>query len=240
MHTRYAIILAAGEGKRLRPLTDTIPKCMVEVCGRSILENALTLFADRGVEKARIVIGHLASVVRERIRSTFKGMTVEFIENTDYTTTNSMYSLHLGLQGVREATWILEGDVFFDAAVLAKQVAHEVSWFVDESRKDLDGAYILFNDERRALSLDIIRDLKLATGQRGKSIGLLHLNARGTEYIKKWLEHGVSAGQMNLYYDLVVGPHFGEAYVEVVEVGGLKWFEIDNLNDLENARRLFS
>jgi L-glutamine-phosphate cytidylyltransferase len=240
MNTRYAIILAAGEGTRLRPLTDTVPKCMVEVCGRSILENALTLFADRGVENARIVTGHFASVIREQIGSSFKGMNVEFIENADYATTNSMYSLHMGLQGIQESTWILEGDVFFESAVLAKPVKHEVSWFVDASRKDLDGAYIQFNDKRRAISLNIIRDVKLLNGQCGKSIGLLHIDKRGSEHVKKWLKQGVSAGQKNLYYDLVVGPHFSEAYVEVLDVGGLKWFEVDNLTDLENARRLFS
>ncbi len=237
---KNAIILAAGEGKRLRPMTDTAPKCMVEVCGRSILENALMLFARRGVERTRIVVGHLAPVVRERIGSSFKNMKIEYIENADYATTNSMYSLHLGLQGLREATWVLEGDVFFEAAVLAKAVTQEVSWFVDAARKDLDGAYIRFDDSRRALSLDIIRDLKLLSGQCGKSIGMLHLGARGTELFKRWLEEGVKAGQTNLYYDLIVGPHFNEAHVEAVDVGGMKWFEIDNLADLENAQRMFS
>ncbi|MRR16568.1 MAG: phosphocholine cytidylyltransferase family protein [Deltaproteobacteria bacterium] len=240
MTTRYAIILAAGEGTRLRPLTETAPKCMIKVCGKSILENALNLFADKGVENVRVVIGHLASVVREQIGSPYKGMNIEFIENAEFATTNSMYSLHLGLSDLREATWILEGDVFFEPAVLAKTVRHEISWFVDALRKDLDGAYISFNDEHRAISLNIIRDLKLLTGQQGKSIGLLHLNSIGTEHFKKWLEQGVSAGQQNLYYDLIVGPHFGEASVEIVDVGGLKWFEIDNLTDLENANKLFA
>ncbi len=240
MNTRHAIILAAGEGRRLRPLTDTVPKCMVEVCGRSILENALALFGGRGVETTRIVIGHLAPVVRQRIGASFKGMKIEFVENADYATTNSMYSLHMGLQSIREATWVLEGDVFFEPAVLAKPVAKEISWFVDAARKDLDGAYIRFDDTRRALSLDIIRDLKLLSGQRGKSIGLLHLDGRGAVHVQRWLEQGVAAGQTNLYYDLIVGPHFHEASVEVVDVGGLKWFEIDNLADLENARRLFA
>ena len=240
MTTRNAIILAAGEGKRLRPLTETAPKCMVKVCGVSILENALNNFADKGVENVRVVIGHLASVVREQIGFIYKGMKIKFIENVDFAITNSMYSLYLGLTDLHEATWILEGDVFFEPAVLTKTVRHEISWFVDALRKDLDGAYISFNDEHRATSLDIIRDLKLLTGQRGKSIGLLHLDARGTAHFKKWLEQGVSTGQKNLYYDLIVGPHFCEAAVEIVDVGGLKWFEIDNLDDLENANKLFS
>ncbi len=240
MRTRYAIILGAGEGSRLKPLTENIPKCMVEVCGRSILRNALSLFAEKGVETTRIVVGHLASVLREHFGSSFKAMKIEYIENVEYSSTNSMYSLYLGLQGIQESTWLLEGDVFFEPSILEKPVKHDISWFVDTFRKDLDGAYLKYDDQGRAVSLDIIRDLKLLKNQSGKSIGLLHLDSNGVEYFKRWLEQGVADGRKNLYYDLIVGPHFSEAYIEIIDVGGLKWFEIDNLSDLENAQVLFS
>lgn len=239
MNTRYAIILAAGEGRRLRPFTDRMPKCMAEVCGRSILENALNLFADNGVQVTRIVVGHLAGVIRDRIGVSYRGMRIEYVENVEFANTNSMYSLYLGLQNVQEPAWLLEGDVFFEPGILALPVEKDISWFVDAFRKDLDGAYIRFDENKRALSLDIIRDLSLISGALGKSIGLLHLNDSGVVHFKRWLEHGVAEGQKNLYYDLVVGPHFAETHVEVVDVGGLKWFEIDTNTDLENARKLF-
>jgi L-glutamine-phosphate cytidylyltransferase len=239
MSTRYAIILVAGEGKRMRPFTDTKPKCMVEICNKSILINALDLFEKNGVEIVRIVIGHLGSIVKNQIGKSFKGMKIEYIENDDYAKTNSMYSLYLGLQGLQEASWVLEGDVFFEKEVLTKPLCREVSWFVDASRKDLDGAYILYNDERRAMSLDIIRDVKLISNQCGKSIGMLHLSSIGVEHFKKWLKQGVDANQTNLYYDLIVRSHFIEVFVEIVDVSGLKWFEIDNMTDLESARQLF-
>ncbi len=240
MATRCAIILAAGEGSRLKPLTETIPKCMVEVCGRSIMENALLLFAEKGVKTTRIVVGHLASVLRKHFGSSLKGMKIEYIENIEYSATNSMYSLHLGLQHLQESAWILEGDVFFEPSILERTFHHEISWFVDTFRKDLDGAYLRYNDQGRAISLDIIRNLKLLKNQCGKSIGLLHLDSNGVEYFKRWLEQGIVAGQKNLYYDLIVSPHFSEAYIEIIDIGGLKWFEIDNLSDLENAQVLFS
>jgi len=159
---------------------------MVEVCGRSILENALALFAGKGVQTTRIVIGHMGSVVRERIGTTFNGMKIEFVENAEYGSTNSMYSLYLGLKGLNEATWVLEGDVFFDAGILAAPTAHEISWFIDGLRKDLDGAYVRFDDNRRAISLDIIRDVNLVSGQSGKSIGLLHMGKRGVGRFRQW------------------------------------------------------
>jgi len=240
MKTQYAVILVAGEGKRLKPFTDSAPKCMVEVHGISILENALSLFAQNGVTTSRIVVGHLSSVIRQYFGLSFKNMNIEYIENNIYESTNSMYSLYLGLQGIHEPTWVLEGDVFFEYAVLTNPVREDIAWFVDAKRKDLDGAYIMFDDQNRALSLEIIRDLKNLPNQCGKSIGLLHLNPKGLDYFRKWLQQGVNVHQEKLYYDLVVGPHFCEAKIEIVDVGGQKWFEIDTYADMENAQKLFS
>lgn len=240
MKTRYAVILVAGEGKRLKPFTDSAPKCMVEINGISILENTLSLFAENGVTTARIVVGHLSSIIRDHFGFSFNNMNIEYIENNTYESTNSMYSLYLGLQGIQESTWVLEGDVFFEHAVLTNPVHQDISWFVDAKRKDLDGAYIMFDHQKKALSLEIIRDIRNLSGQCGKSIGLLHLNPKGLEYFQKWLQQGINAHQENLYYDLIVGPHFYEADIEVVDVGGQKWFEIDNYADLENAKKMFS
>lgn len=238
--TRRAVILAAGEGKRLRPLTDRIPKCLVEVAGRSILENALRLLARGGVATTRIVVGHLASVVRERIGTSFDGMAIDYVENPAYAATNSMYSLHLGLDRISEATWVLEGDVYFGSGILDLPTTRPISWFVDAARKDLDGAYVRFDDTGRASALEIVRDLTRLSGQCGKSIGLLQLQPSGVAQVKRWLADGVAAGQANLYYDLIFGMRFPDADVGIVDVGGKKWFEIDNQSDLESATRMFS
>lgn len=240
MQTQHAIVLVAGEGKRLRPFTDCNPKCFASVCGRRILENALDAFAANGCERVRIVVGHFADLVRKTITNRFAGMVIEYVHNADYATTNSMYSLAMGLDGLDEPTWVLEGDVFLEQSILALPAPPDIAWFVDSSLRSLDGAFIESDPSGRARSLKIIRDLSLLQSNQAKSVGMLKLTRNGLQKMQSWLRQGIEAGQQNLYYDLIIGSHMTDCEIHTVDVAGRKWFEIDNNEDLQKAIRLFS
>src|SRR5688572_12693661 len=101
---RQAVVLAAGTGSRLRPLTDSVPKCLLEVGGRSILDRLLADLAEAGVERAVIVTGYLGPKIAEHLRHTPPPLTVDFAQNAAYETTNNAASLlvalpHLGAGG---------------------------------------------------------------------------------------------------------------------------------------------
>ena len=74
-----SIILAAGLGKRLKPFTDTNPKCLVEINNKSLLENILNHLSDVGVSEAWIVTGYLSNNVKERIGDTYKNITIKSV-----------------------------------------------------------------------------------------------------------------------------------------------------------------
>jgi choline kinase len=235
---RHAIVLAAGEGTRLRPFTDTQPKCFVEVGNTRILDRALGMFADHKCETVRIVVGHLGSTIEEHLTPSFRGMDIQFVYNSRYRTTNSMYSLYLALQDLSEPTWVLEGDVLFDSSILDLPATETISWFADGGCRHLDGAY-LKAENGGASSLSIVRDVNLIGEGQFKSIGLLKLNAEGVALARCWLKKGIDEEKHNLYYDLVFAEHLGETAIEVVDVAGFKWFEIDSPTDLAQAREMF-
>jgi L-glutamine-phosphate cytidylyltransferase len=239
MKTRHAIILAAGEGKRLLPFTEHFPKCFAEVGGVTILENALQQFGTYGIESVSIVAGHLKEVIIQKIGNTYHDIKISYIHNDDYKTTNSMYSLYLALQGVKEPTWVLEGDVFFSGDILHLPAKDNFSWFADSSIRNLDGAYLRAGEDRRIVSLEIIRNLSLLEESHHKSMGLLHLNAAGASQLEEWLAKGVQEGKINLYYDLIVAEHLQDFYLNLVDVKGQKWFEIDTNEDLILAGKVF-
>jgi choline kinase len=238
--TRTAVVLVAGEGRRLRPFTDANPKCFASVRGQRILENMLAALSEHGCERVRIVVGHFAEMIRDTITERFSGMAIEYINNPDYATTNSMYSLALGLAGLAVPTWVLEGDVFFEHSILAMAACPEIAWFVDSRTPHLDGAYVEYDARGRARSLAIVRDLSLVTPRQAKSIGILKLTRTGVRQIQDWLSRGIAAGQQNLFYDLIIGEHMHEGEVRIVDVAGRKWFEIDTAEDLRQAIRVFS
>jgi len=238
--TKCAVILVAGEGKRLRPFTENNPKCFAEVSNRRILDNALHALSQHGCEKVWLVAGHLAERIQDAIKSPYDGMQINFVNNFSYQSTNSMYSLWLGLEQLDEPAWVVEGDIFMDGAIFGLPVSSEISWFVDSSSRECDGAYVETDAYGRARSLEIIRDLRLLRPNQYKSVGILNLSKTGVDKLRSWLGHGVKEGRENDYYDLILGGQLADNQVQVVDVAGFKWFEIDTPTELEKAREMFS
>lgn len=107
-----ALILAAGQGTRLRPITDNIPKCMVKVCGRSILHRQLDTFENVGIKKIYVVAGYKEEkIIDSRI--------VKII-NQRYAETNMVYSLFCAEQLVEGNLIISYGDIFYTEEVLQR------------------------------------------------------------------------------------------------------------------------
>lgn len=236
-----AIILAAGLGNRMLPLTQATPKGLVPVGGVPIVVNALDHFAAAGVKKIVLVVGHLAEKFPAALGRSYRGMALEYVENPRFAETNSMYSLWQGLTAAPGATWVLEGDVFFEARILSLAGPGEFRWYADSSARSMDGAFLIADGQGRAAELKIIREKGgLRPPGHYKSIGLLELGPGAVERLRGWLERGVGEGKVNLYYDLIVAEHLRESAVMLVDVAGCKWFEIDDLADLAQAEALFA
>jgi len=92
---RKAVILAAGIGDRLRPFTDTHPKCLVIVAGVPILENALRRLSEVRTKDVVIVVGHFGDMIKDRFGHDYAGMELTYVESEDFRTTNNIYSLWL-------------------------------------------------------------------------------------------------------------------------------------------------
>jgi len=104
---RKAIILAAGVGDRLRPFTHENPKCLAEVTGVPILENALKHLASLGTEEVVIVVGHHKERIIETVGSNYLGMSIVYVVSKDYATTNNIYSLWLARAHLEEDVLLL-------------------------------------------------------------------------------------------------------------------------------------
>jgi L-glutamine-phosphate cytidylyltransferase len=116
---RTALLLAAGLGSRLAPLTDTMPKCLVEVSGVPIIERLVRALDAHGIERLVIVTGYRAEMIRDYLGESFAGIAVEYIESPLFATTNTLYSLWLARQAIDEPFLLVESDVVFDEPLLA-------------------------------------------------------------------------------------------------------------------------
>ena len=114
-----ALLLAAGTGNRLRPLTDNAPKCLTLVQGISILERLVHTLREQKFKRLVVVIGHMGDHIRAFLKEKAGDMQVDFITSPVYRTTNNIYSLWLAQEQIQEPFLLVESDLVFDASMLA-------------------------------------------------------------------------------------------------------------------------
>ncbi len=240
---REAVILVAGIGDRLKPLTHDQPKPLTEVSGVAILENALANLARFGVERVHLVTGHLHERLVEFARGRSFGMQIAEIYSPEYAQTNNMYSLWLARHVLERGCLVLEGDVFFEAAVLGRlrQVETDRSyWLADRFTESSDGCMLTVDQGGVIRRLEIVGSEKPDSLEgRYKSIGILALTADTGAKVGRWLKADIDRGRTQVYYDLVLADHLDEAHIHVLDVHGLRWCEIDDGADLARAEILF-
>lgn len=238
-----AVILTAGLGSRLKPLTDEVPKCLTEVNGRSILERTLDSLVQNGFKKAVIVVGYLGNVIVQRIGSRFGPLEIEFIWNEIYDETNSMYSAWLARHYLKDGVLLIEGDTLFDQSIFRRVLQtpdDKTFWVVNRFTSDFLGSMSITDPEGRIRSLEIIRErLTEYENNQYKSTGVLKITPRYGQLLAQWLGEDVRKGEVQIYYDLVIAKHLEEEPIYVFDITGSKWIEIDNFDDLRIAEAEF-
>ena len=187
------IILAAGQGVRLRPLTDSCPKCMVEVCGKSLIERQLAVMRACGIKDSDITIvtGYQSAVLKKR----FSDTAIRFIVNEAYETTNMVYSLMCAgdIFAEEEDVLVSYGDIIYTEDVLRRILAsvEAISVVVDDGWYDywamrcenpLDDAETLLYDAQDYLTEIGQKTTELARVQ-SQYIGLMRFKGTGAKAV---------------------------------------------------------
>ncbi len=117
-----ALLLAAGTGSRLYPLTQNMPKCLTMVNGMPILERLVSCLNQHGFKRLVVVTGHLENRIRDFLGMRAGGMTIDYIFSPLYETTNNIYSLWMARKMINEPFLLVESDLVFDASLLDKML----------------------------------------------------------------------------------------------------------------------
>lgn len=243
-----AIILAAGNGKRLRPLTDIIPKVMVEICGETIIKRALNHLAElKEIDEVIIVIGYKSEKIKEHIGEFYKGMKITYILNKDYNSTNNIYSLWLAKDYVKSDVILLEGDILFEKEMLTPLLDsnHPNLVLVAKYNEAIRGTVITMDEKTNQIKSFIGSKNQEQTKDyfkdKYKTINIYLFKKHFFEkYFIPSLENHMSIHGKNDYYEVVLGSltYLGvEIYAHLIE--DIKWYEIDDNIDLENASLIF-
>lgn len=233
-----AVILAAGVGSRLRPLTDGMPKCLVPVAGRPVLGWQLEAFQAAGIRRLLVVAGYRAGDVQAFCAGR-DGVTV--IVNEAYDRTNNMVSLQMALdRAPAAATIICNGDVVFDPAIAAalaaspepNLIAVEPGRYIEESMK------VVADESGRISALSKQIPEAQATGV---SIDLYRFSPASLATIRRLADGFIrDGGQTNLWTEVAIEAALPHEIIRVLDIDGRPWVEIDNHDDLAEGERLFA
>ena len=241
-----AVILAAGRGTRLRPLTDSTPKCLVRVNGKPLLHNALEHLGANGIDTAVIVIGHLGETVRESLGEQFQGIRLIYIENRLFDATNNVYSLWLARDHLNDDILLLEDDIFFEGELIDRVCSHSCPniVIVDEYRDFMEGTGV--NVDHDIVTEFILKEngshvIPHTPGL--KTVNIYRFSRQFMEtHLIPCLEQVIAEGHHDVFYEFALARIVKSTSVHLVALraAGLKWFEIDTPEDLQHAEQLFA
>jgi HAD superfamily hydrolase (TIGR01450 family) len=237
----HAVILAAGVGSRLTPLTDDKPKTLVEVNGKPMLGYILDALAPHDLKGISICLGYKQDAIIEYCQTHYPHLPLNFVENPDYATTNNMYSLYCSRDAWGDDDLlIMNADLVFDPQVIPGLIKAEGSAVAVE-----EGAH---NDESMKIVVkdDFITSIsKQITPEEGYgcSIDVYKIaKADVPTLLESLLKIIEEDKDLNQWTELLLDRMFqsGDLKAKPHNIDGLPWYEIDNFEDLAKAEILFN
>ncbi len=237
-----ALILAAGQGSRLLPMTESTPKCLLDLAaGRSMLQWQLAGLAAAGVSEATVVTGFRSDLVDSTLPGiTPPGMRVRTLFNPFYKVADNLASCWLARGELGGPSLILNGDTLFEPDIARRLLAAPAAPItVTIDRKDGydddDMKVTAEGDRLRAIGKKLPREQV-----NGESIGFLRFSAEGAALFVAELERTMRTREgVGLFYLSAINRLAGQGVdVRCASIEGLEWSELDFPADLEQCRAL--
>ena len=238
-----AIILAAGVGSRIRPLTDNCPKSLLKINGKTILEMMLSHIQACGINEVVFVLGYLQNQIKDYVKTQFPDLIVQFITNEKYEVTNTGYSLMLTKDFVQDSTFIkFDADVVFDINILTSLIASEYDncLCIDKNiNLDAEEIKVIIKDDNRVVKASKTVNPVDAIGE---SIGIEKISGETARTLFNELELMMKDEQYHQEYYEAAYERLIEKDVpfHALDISGLKWTEIDTQEDFMLAENIFS
>ena len=243
-----AIILAAGYGNRMRPLTDSLHKTMLTVAGRTIIGRIIDGLLDNGISDIVVVTGYRAEELSAYLATEFKNVKFTFVHNEKYRETNNIYSMALAFEKVviDSDVVLIESDLIYRPEIITRLLKspYDTVALVDKYRNGMDGTVVAVKEGRIT---DVIpphlHPENFDFSDKYKTLNIYKFSREFCETsFKKLLVYYANAIDRNCYYELILGiliyMQKETIYAEIVE--GEKWAEVDDPNDLQVADFTFN
>ena len=233
-----AIILCAGQGRRLLPYTESTPKCLLSLNNKHIIEWQIDALLDVGISKIVAVIGYSAKNIESLLQNRYQNQ-VECVYNPFYELADNLASCWMAREHFSDEFILLNGDTLFEPAVISRLL--DTNEFPITLATDNKGSYD--DDDMKVITensqlLSVGKKLPLAH-VNGESIGAMKFNSDGASLFKNTIEQLMFTQEsLQKWYLTTIDLLAKEKHVGVCSIHGLDWAEVDFVQDLEIAKTL--
>jgi len=234
-----ALLLAAGTGSRLLPLTKSSPKCLTLVNEESILERLINNLKKQGFKRLVIVTGYKNECIMDFLGSHSGDIKIEYIYSRLYRTTNNIYSLWMARNIINEPFVLFESDLVLNSTLLDNMVYPD-RMAVALMQPWLDGTTVSLNKQNQVTKFhkgttDTYTDI------RYKTVNIYSFSLLSWRAVVKKLNQYIAMGSVNCYYETVFTEMVADKSLsfESVSFDHKPWYEIDTIQDLAKAELLF-
>ncbi len=233
------VILAAGMAKRLRPLTDTKPKCLLKVGERTLLERTIDAMRLAGIQEFLVVTGYRGEMIRDFLTSHFSLLTFHFLDNTDYEHNNNIYSLWMACQKVRGCDFLLmDSDILCDPAAVVR-IAQEQTSALAINRHELgeEEMKVVIDADNRITEISKTCRPEDAMGE---SVGIEKITADYSEALARELDQMIlQEGLIDIFYERAFERLIPQGHTfKVVDTTHYFSYELDTPEDFQRAQEL--
>lgn len=233
------VILAAGMAKRLRPLTDERPKCLLTVGQRTLLQRTVDGIIAAGISELVVVTGYRAQMIRDFLTSHYPDLTIHFIDNPDYAHNNNIFSLWLTRPYTEGRDFLLlDSDILFDPQIIPAVMSAEGSALA-LNRHELgeEEIKVIVDDQNRVVEISKVCSIEQAIGE---SVGIEKMEADYSAALFRELQQMIEGeGLIDIFYERAFERLIPQGHTFTV-VDTTRYFsiELDTVEDFENAKKL--
>lgn len=239
-----AVILAAGIAKRLRPLTDSTPKCLLEIGGKNLLHRTVESILENGIKDFVFVLGYRGRMIKDYLDKYFPATDKIVLTNPDYENNNNSYSLWMTKDYIRNDMLLLDSDILFDKRIITELLnsGHENCLAVNVTHKlDSEQIKVIADTENRITQIGKEVDINKSIGE---SIGIEKFSGNYLRDLFAILDRKIlRENNVNEFYEAsfqeIIDGNDARNSIYSVDVSDYECMEIDTIEDYRQAFNLY-
>jgi 2-aminoethylphosphonate-pyruvate transaminase len=236
-----AVILAAGKGTRLKAKTDTLPKAMIEIEGKPLLEYSLDALIENGLTDVILVVGFRHESITRRFGTRYRGLKIRYVLNDNYAGSGSMYSLALVKDIIEDEILLMESDLLYESRAISLLLngGHPNCILAAGLSGSGDEVYICANDKQEITELGKNIPGSSKKNAIGELAGISRFQHKFLKLVFSKAQEDFQNGKLNYHYEECVYRTSKQTTpIHVVANKDLAWIEIDTAEDLQKAQEL--